>query len=58
MVKKLPDNGGDAGSVPASGRSGEGNGNSLSVLAWRIPWTEEPDGSPVTVHGVVESDTT
>ena len=25
---------------------GEGNGNPLSVLAWRIPGTEEPDGLP------------
>ena len=24
------------------------------ILAWRIPWTEEPD----RVHGVTESDTT
>ena len=33
---------GDPGSVPESGRSsGEGNGNPLSILAWRIPWTEE-----------------
>jgi len=23
--------------------SGEGNGNYCSVLAWKIPWTEEPD---------------
>ena len=22
-----------------------------SILAWRIPWTEEPDG--LTVHGVI-----
>ena len=28
-----------------------------SILAWKIPWTEEPGG--VTVHGVAkESDTT
>ena len=27
-----------------------------SVLAWRIPGTEEPGGA--TVHGVAESDTT
>ena len=28
-----------------------------TILAWRIPWTEEPGGA--TVHGVVESrDTT
>ena len=31
--------------LPASGRPpGEGNGNHSSVLAWRIPWTEEPGG--------------
>ena len=27
-----------------------------SILAWRIPWMEEPGGA--TVHGVAESDTT
>ena len=33
---------GDPGSIPGSGRSpGEGNGNPLSILAWRIPWMEE-----------------
>ena len=21
-----------------------GNGNTLSILAWKIPWTEEPSG--------------
>ena len=26
-----------------------------SILAWEIPWTEEPDG--VTVHGVTKSRT-
>ena len=26
------------------------------ILAWRIPWTEEPGGN--TVHRVAESDTT
>ena len=26
-----------------------------SLLAWRIPWTEEPRG--LTVHGVAESQT-
>ena len=32
---------GDPGSFPGLGRSlGEGNG----ILAWRIPWTEEPGG--------------
>ena len=31
--------------TPGLGRSPrEGNGNHSSILAWRIPWTEEPDG--------------
>ena len=35
-----------AGSIPGSGRSpGGGHGNPTSILAWRIPWTEEPDRS-------------
>ena len=36
---------GDPGSIPRSGRSpGEGNGNPLQYLAWKIPWMEEPGG--------------
>ena len=36
-------NTGDSDSVPGSGRSpGEGNGYPLHIVAWRIPWTEEP----------------
>ena len=34
----------------------EGTAIHCSVLAWRIPWTEEPGGLH-TVHGVTESDT-
>ena len=31
--------------VRVVGRSaGEGNGNHSSILAWEIPWTEEPGG--------------
>ena len=38
----------DQGSTPGSGRSpGEGNDNPLHILAWRIPWTEEPGGSHI-----------
>ena len=34
---------GDPGSIPGSGRyPGEGNGNSIHILACGIPWTEEP----------------
>ena len=36
-------NAGDVGSTPGSGRSpGEGMATYSSILAWRIPWTEEP----------------
>ena len=43
VMKNPPSHIGDAGWIPGSGRSpGGGNGNPLSVLAWKIPWTEEP----------------
>ena len=33
----------EMGSIPGSGRSpGGGHGTHSSILAWRIPWTEEP----------------
>ena len=36
---------GGAGLILESGRSpGGGHGNPLSILAWRISWTEEPGG--------------
>ena len=36
---------GDLGLIPGLGRSpGRGHGNHPSILAWRIPWTEEPGG--------------
>ena len=35
-------NAGDLGSIPGSGKSpGEGDGNPLQYLAWKIPWTEK-----------------
>ena len=38
-------NAGDLGLIPGSGRSpGEERAMHSSVLAWRIPWTEEPGG--------------
>ena len=46
MVKNPSTNAGDArdpGSIPGSGRSPEvGNATHSSILAWKIPWTEEP----------------
>ena len=43
-VKESTCNAGDLGSIPGAERSsGEGHGNPLAnILAWRIPWTEEP----------------
>ena len=44
-VKASASNAGDPGSIPGSGRSpGEGNGNPLHTLTWKIPWMEEPGG--------------
>ena len=48
VVKNLPSNAGDirdAGSVTGLGRSlEEGMATHSSILAWIIPWTEEPGG--------------
>ena len=45
MVKNLPANAGDAGSVPGSGRSPEKEmAAHSSIFAWEIPWTKEPLG--------------
>ena len=48
VVKNPSANAGDtreAGSIPGSGRSLEkGMATHSSILAWRIPWTEEPGG--------------
>ena len=49
-------NAGDPGSIPGSGRSpGEEMETHFSILAWRIPWTEEPGG--LFPGGHKESDT-
>ena len=46
VVKNMLANAGDARdvvSILGTGRSpGEGNGDHSSILAWKIPWTEEP----------------
>ena len=45
VVKNLPANAGDAGWIPGWGRSpGGGNSTYSHILAWEIPWTEEPGG--------------
>ena len=53
--KQFVCNAGDTGSTSGLGRSPEvGNGTHSSILAWKIPWTEE---SVATVHGVAKSQT-
>ena len=49
VIKNLPTNAGDikdASWIPGSGKfpGGEGMATHSSILAWRIPWTEEPGG--------------
>ena len=45
MVRNLPANAGDVGSIPGSTRShGGGNSYPLSIPAWEILWTEESGG--------------
>ena len=42
-IKNLPARARDPGSIPGLGRSlEEGRATHPSILAWRIPWTEEP----------------
>ena len=43
MVKNLPANAEDAGFISELGRV-PGGGTHSSILAWKIPWTEEAGG--------------
>ena len=55
--KEFPCSAGDLGVIPGSERSPvKGNGYPASILAWRIPWTEEP--GRLQSLGRKESDTT
>ena len=45
VVKNPPASAGDVGSIPGSGRSPEKEmASHSSILAWEVPWTEEPGG--------------
>ena len=56
MVKTLPANAGDLGSIPGSGRSpGEGNGSSLQYSCLGNPM--DRGAWQATVHGVSKSRT-
>ena len=45
MVKNLPVSARDTGSIPGQEDPlEEGMATHSSVLAWRVPWTEEPGG--------------
>ena len=56
VVKNLPADEGDTGLIPGPGSSpGEEMATHSRILAWEIPWTEEPAG----LHGITkQSDTT
>ena len=57
MVKNLPANAGDKGSIPESGRSpGEGNGSPLQYSCLENPMDRGTWWA--TVHGIRKSDTT
>ena len=45
MIKNLPANSGDVGSIPGQEDPLEKEmATHSSILAWKIPWTEEPGG--------------
>ena len=48
MLKNLPANAGEIREIRSSSREEnpleEGMATHCSILAWRIPWTEEPGG--------------
>ena len=45
LVKNPPANAGDAGLIPGLGVPLEqGMETHSSILAWKFPWTEEPEG--------------
>ena len=55
MVKGQPANAGEERHVSREDPLEEGTATHSSILAWRIPWTEEPDGlqsmeSPIVGH--------
>ena len=56
MVKNLPSNAGDPGSIPASGKSpGEGNGHALQYSCLENPMNRGAWWA--AVHGVTKSQT-
>ena len=60
MVKNLSANSGDirdAGLIPGFERAPGGGYINCSILAWRIPFTEEPGGLQPGDHGVTKTQT-
>ena len=57
MVKNLPANAGDVGSIPGLGRSPEGGKQqpTLVFLPGEPPWTEKPGGYNLESHKEVNS---
>ena len=59
VIKNPPANAGDirdVGCIPGLGTSPGGiHAPHSSILAWRIPWTEEPEAWRATVNRVTKS---
>ena len=55
MVKNLPANARDMGSLSQEDPLEKEIATHSSVLAWEIPWTDEPRWA--TIHGVAKSRT-
>ena len=55
MLKNTPANAGDSSMIPGlEDPLEEGMATHCSVLAWRIPWTEEPGGLHIG-HGFAKN---
>ena len=52
-VKYPPANAGDTSSIPGSGTLEQEMATHSSILAWEIPWTEEPGGLQ-SIHNMSE----
>ena len=57
VVKNTPANAGDVRDTGQEDPLEEGTATHPRILAWRIPWTEEPEGLQ-SIAGHKESDTT
>ena len=59
VVKKLPANAGEVRSLGREDHLEEGKATHSSILAWRIPWREEPGGlQSIGLQGIRHTEAT